>query len=177
MTKDRWARLVGVFVGAEMSTDPQERMLDALTDATKAQSTTARRIDSLERKFESLETTLNTRMERLENEMGTMNAHLDNLVREAQITNQLLRDANDERKAEAERKLKIEEDERQHRQELEKDQRNTYKHVVSEIWSMFKHPLGLLIAGIVAWLLYSYFAVPTAKLEMPVPEVQNIGGN
>lgn len=161
-----------------MPTDPQDRVLDALTDATKAQSATARRIDSLERKFETLETTLNTRMEHLENEMGTMNAHLDNLVREAQTTNQLLRDASDERKAEAQRKQQIEDEMRKHQLELEKDQRETYKKVASELWTMFKQPLGFLVAGIVAWLLYTYFAVPNMKPEAPTPaEVRNTGGS
>jgi len=161
-----------------MATDPQERVLDALTDATKAQAASTRRIDSLERKFESLETTLNTRMQHLENEMGTMNAHLDNLVREAQTTNQLLRDAGEERKAETLRKQQLEDEARKHQHEVEKDRRETYKKVGSELWAMFKQPLGFLVAGVVAWLLYTYFAVPNMKTEVvpATPEVQNPGG-
>jgi len=154
-----------------MPTDPHDRVLDALTDSTKAQTASARRIDSLERKFESLETTLNTRMEHLENEMGTMNAHLDNLVREAQTTNQLLRDAGEERKAEQIRKQKLEDEEREHSREIEKDQRETYKKVGSELWGMFKQPLGFLVAGVAAWLLYHYFAVPSPAPEPARPEV------
>lgn len=158
-----------------MPTDPQDRVLDALTDATKAQSAATRRIDSLERRFETLENTLNTRLENLETEMGTMNARLDNLVREAQITNQLLLTANETTKAELARKQKIEDEERAHQKEMEKDQRETYKKIGSELWVMFKQPLGFLVTGIVAWILYAYFAVPDAKVVAPVPEVQNPG--
>ena len=157
-----------------MPTDPQgrDRVLDALTESTKAQTLAARRIDSLEHKFETLESTLNTRMEHLELQMGSMNAHLDNLVRGVETTNRLLQDANDAAKAEADRKLKLEEDERKHRMELEKDQRETYKKIGTELWVMFKQPLGFLVAAIVAWILYAYFGVPTLKPELQAPELQ-----
>lgn len=147
-----------------------------MTESTKAQNLAARRIDSLERKFETLESTLNTRMEHLEQQMGSMNAHLDNLVRGVETTNRLLQDANDAAQAEAARKLKLEEEEKQHKRELEKDQRETYKKIGSELWVMFKQPLGFLVAGIVAWILYAYFGVPTLKPEAQVPGVTVPGG-
>lgn len=145
-----------------MPADPQDRILDAVADNTKVHQQVVRRVDSLERKFEALENTLNQRMEKLETEMGTMNAHLDNLVREAQRTNEYLREESEQRKTETIRRQKQEDEEREYRRKLEIDQRETYKKVGSELWGMFRQPLGYLLAGVVAWLLYTYFAVPMA---------------
>lgn len=140
---------------------PQEdRVTDALVESVKASQQQARRIDLLERRFESLEATLNTRMENLENEMATMNAHLDNLVREAQMTNQLLREESEARKVEVARKMKLEDEERAYQRSIKQDQRAIYKKVGSELWNMFRQPLGFLVAAFVAWLAYQYLAIP-----------------
>lgn len=148
-----------------MTVEPH--IISALSEATKAHTTTARRMDALERKFEALETTLNTRIEHLEQEMGSMNAHLDNLVREAQKTNLLLSDANAERKREWERQTRLEDEARQHARELEAQNRETYRTVGAAIWRVVQQPLGFLVAGVVAWLLIRYFPVPE-KQEIPM---------
>ena len=147
-----------------MSNDPQAKATDILADANKAQVGVARRLESLERRFEIHEVTLNSRMEHLEREMGTSNAHLDNLVREAQITNKLLGNAEDDRRVESERRQRLEDEDRLHQRELALDKRETMKGVGAELWAIFKQPLGFLVGGAVAWLLYEHFAVPANTL-------------
>lgn len=144
--------------------DHTERILDALEASTR---TTTEVMGDMR----TLKDDLGHRMSEVESELGTMNAHLDNLVRETQITNQLLRDDMEDRKREAEVRQKVEAEEREWRRQLElrrldrteqveDDNRATYKKIGAEAWAIFKQPLGYLIAGIIGWLLLQYFVLP-----------------
>lgn len=145
--------------------DHIERILDALENSAR---TTTEVVGALQVTKEDL----GHRMTEVESELGTMNAHLDNLVREAQITNQLLRDDMDDRKREADVRQQVEQEEREWRRQLElrrldrtekveDDTRGMIKKAGSEAWAIFKQPLGYLVAGIIGWFLLNYgFILP-----------------
>ena len=165
-----------------MPADSTDRLLDSLTDSTKAQQQATRRIDALERRLEGFETTVGTRFEGVEREMGTMNAKLDNLIREAQLTNHILKTDSDERRddrvrqrkiedEERARRTQIEKEERTHQLKLEEDSRATWKKVGAEAWRVLSQPVGFLVAGVVAWLMYNYLAVPNGPAMPPAPLV------
>lgn len=144
--------------------DHIERLLDALEGSTR---TTTEVIGEVR----VLKEDLGHRMSEVESELGTMNAHLDNLVREAQITNQLLRDDMEDRKKEAEVRQQVEAEEREWRRQLElrrldrdekvaDDNRSMVKKVGEEAWLIIKQPLGYLIAGVIGWFLLHYAMMP-----------------
>ena len=153
--------------------DLTERVIEALDKSTRAAA-------EVTGEMRALKDGLGNRMHEVDGEMGTMNAHLDNLVREAQITNQLLRDDADLRKREATVKEKVEEEERKWRRDLElkrfdrdvkveDDTRAMWRKVGDETWGILKQPLGYLIAVIVAWLLFQYGALPQGLLPTGTP--------
>lgn len=158
---------------------PPDRLLDALESSTRTTTEVIGHLRGLGRRVESLES-----------EIGTMNAHLDNMVREQQITNELLREDAETRKDERSQQVEVERDEREWRRSLvergfqreetreerenkledgervreealEDDRRAAMKRAGAEAWAIFKQPLGYLVAGIVAWVLYINFGVPT----------------
>ena len=146
---------------------PSIRLLDALEKSTRTTTEVIGHIKGLER-----------RVEGLEREIGTMNAHLDNMVRQQEITNTLLEDGNGIRKAELSRNEVKDKEERDWRRgliergldredtredrgnQLVDDTRATLKSVGQEVWNILKQPLGYLVAGVVAWVLYHNFGVP-----------------
>ena len=84
-------------------------VLTALQESTKAMTEVSVRLESLEGatdgKLVELKDHFNTRISRLDGQMGTMNAHLDNIAREASITNDLLRTDQEQRQAESEEQM------------------------------------------------------------------------
>ena len=155
---------------------PSVRLLDALEKSTRTTTEVIGHIKGLER-----------RVEGLEKEIGTMNAHLDNMVRQQEITNTLLEDGNEIRKAELARSEVKDKDEKDWRRSLIErgldredtregrgnalvdDNRATVKSVAKEIWAIIKQPLAYLTTGIIAWVLYQNFGVPS---ESHRPTVQ-----
>jgi TolA-binding protein len=152
-----------------------ERVLAALETSIKALTQVPNELRDMCHRYEDLEKSLGNQMEDLEDEMRTMNSHLDNLVRETQITNQLLsedmaerkrvQDAND--KADAEErdwKRKMEEKKLAGQAEESKDFRDMAKKAATELWTITKQPLGFLLAGIIAWILINHFVIPQISL-------------
>jgi len=160
--------------------DNNERLLDALEGSTRITTEVIGEVRTLKTRFDSMDDSLGGKMADLEREMGTMNAHLDNLVRETQVTNQLLReDMEDRKRAEIERaqadaeerdwRRKMEERRLDRKEEVEDDKRATARKLASEAWSIFKQPLGYLVAGIIAWFLIQHLALPQGIKIVPVP--------
>lgn len=162
--------------------DQTERILDALEHSTRVTTEVIGQIKGMEREFQALREaqakefshlreTFNGRLGDLEDEMKSTNAHLDNLVRETEVTNQLLREDMEDRKKEQEHRRKVEDEDREWRrtletrkldrkEELEDDNRGIAKKYADEAWGVFKQPFGYLVAGIIFWVLIQYFAFP-----------------
>jgi hypothetical protein len=155
------------------------RLLDALEKSTRVTTEVIGHIKGLERRIEGLE-----------KESQTMNAHLDNMVRQQEITNSLLEDGNVIRQAELSRSELKDREERDWRRgliergldredtredrgnQLVDDNRASVKSMATEAWVILKQPLGYLIAGVIAWVLYHNFGVP---LGATTPTVQEDG--
>jgi methyl coenzyme M reductase subunit C-like uncharacterized protein (methanogenesis marker protein 7) len=137
--------------------------------------------DSNEREFKALRETFDRQLGELEDEMKSMNSHLDNLVRETVVTNGLLREDMEDRKTALALRQKVEEEEREWRrkmeirrldrtEEVENDNRNTVKKYMEEAWLVFKQPFGYLIAGVIFWVLINWFQVPPSMVpQAPTP--------
>lgn len=163
--------------------EPTERVLDALEESTRVTVEVIGHVkgmtrefvalrESHEKEFQSLRETFKTQLIDLEDEMRSTNAHLNNLVRETQITNQLLREDMIDRKTTQERRMEVELEERTWRRSLEEkklersvvledDKRATAKKFADEMWGVFKQPFGYLVTGVVVWMLLQYFVVPS----------------
>ena len=139
----------------------------------------ALRVDQT-REFSELKSTFDRQLDDLEDEMKSMNSHLDNLVRETVVTNQLLREDMDTRKDAQAHALAIEKEDRQWRRTqesrrldrsdlIEDDTRNAVKKSVDEAWSVFKQPFGYLTAGIIFWILINWFSVSPQQLAPMLP--------
>ena len=139
--------------------DP-ERVLDALEKSTETRTTVIGQVRGLERRVDTLQDNLSTQMHDLEQEMGTMNAHLDNLVREVQTSNGHLQRMAEDTQAERERRERLEAAEREREREIQDDTRAMVKKGIAEVWGVVKQPLGYLIAGVFAWVAFHYFYVP-----------------
>lgn len=148
------------------------RVLEALENATREMTEIRGRVEVSERALAELEESIEERMGRLETQMTSMNAHLDNIAREAHRTNDLLETNLQERQSARGKKERAEREVRQRQQEIEDDNREATKRVAKELWEVFKQPLGFLVAGVIAWLVYNYFAVPKGSVVIPVPEAE-----
>lgn len=137
-----------------------ERVLNALEKSTEVTTTVIGQVKGLERQFDALQDSLIGQMRDLEQEMGTMNAHLDNLVREVQTSNGHLQRLADDAMAERQRRERLEAEEREREREIQDDTRAMVKRATAEVWSVIKQPLGYLIAGFFAWVAFQYFYVP-----------------
>ena len=180
-------------------TTPED--LKAVQDATAAMTRVALRLDSLEAQTSERITELRDHFDRehqrLEAQMGTMNAHLDNIVREVSVandhhgtTNRLLeediKDRKEERcrrlKMEAEalehqRKLKIDEilDERKTREEARLEKREMRDRLLDggrEVWSIMRAPLGYLIAAALGYAAWHLFGAAPAQQLPALPQTQ-----
>lgn len=147
-----------------MSVEDHDRMFDLVESNTRESSELRARVYALGERIENLERTIETRIHMLEEEMGTMNAHLDNIARETAITNDLAR-----------KRLAREEAENVRESEIRKDKVEIVKRSAMAVWGVLKFPLSTLLAGVVAWFLYWYFYVPDyglpgSKLEIVNPK-------
>ena len=100
----------------------------------------------------------NRRLENLNNRMGTINAHLENIERESAKTTLVLEQEQIARKEHEvyERELNLQKF--NHDKEIVDDNRRALKLVVQEIWEIFKKPLGFLITAIAGYLTYKYLS-------------------
>jgi Skp family chaperone for outer membrane proteins len=156
--------------------DPTEaiapgRLLEALERSTRESAELRGRVEVLEHTLSELEESIDERMGRLETQMTSSNAHLDNISRETARTNELLEADLADRKADREEKKRMEKEERERNQKLQDDFRESMKKAAKEVWEVFKQPFGFLVAGIVAWVVYMYFGVDrTIPLPLPQPQ-------
>jgi len=179
-------------------TDPMMvRLIEALESSAKVNAEVVGQVKGLEhewkalqeaqvREFTHLRETFDRQLRDVEDEMKSNNSHLDNLVRETVVTNELLREDLEERKTAAAHRLKVEGDEREWRRkmeikrldrsaEIEDDNRNQAKKYADEMWAIFKQPLGYLIAGIIFWVVTTQFKDPPRDMlpqTAPVPQVE-----
>ena len=133
--------------------DHTDRVLSVLEENARTNAALAGRVDHLERRVEDLE-------EEIKNQMGTMNAHLDNISREAAKTNAIMEAEADHRREMEEQDAKEKADAKKAEIEAQKDRRKLLVRAGSALWETFKTPLATLLTAIVAWLIYWYFWVP-----------------
>lgn len=175
------------------TTDYTERLLNALEESTRVSAETKAAVQAMEREFVSsrestekefdrLRESFSAKMHELEMEMRTTNAHLDNLVRATEVTNELLREDMEDRRRQQEHRLKLEAEDLkwkrsmetrqlERKEEVEDDNRNIAKKYLDEGWAVFKQPFAYLIAGVVFWLLIRYFSgVPPQQMMMMQPQ-------
>lgn len=175
------------------------RLVDALESSARVNAEVIGHVKGLEREFVSLREghtrefaalreTFDQQLGDLEDEMKFVNSHLDNLVRETVVTNQLLREDMDDRKAAQAQRMKVEGEEREWRRamevrkldrvkEVEDDHRNFVQKYADEGWAVLKQPLGYLIAGIIFWVVINWFAVPPGvtfqpPAQDPAPQIE-----
>jgi seryl-tRNA synthetase len=127
-----------------------DRVLRALEGSTEAKTEMSGHIKGLEK-----------RVDDLEEQMGTMNAHLDNIAREASQQTLILRDNKLAREAREKAEADAEEQVRQDALDLQKQRQKLVRRVGAALWDVFKTPLATLLTAIVAWLIYWYFWVPS----------------
>lgn len=149
-------------------------LVTLVQESTKASIQVARRVDALERRFETLESTLTERMGRLEDEMRSSNGHLHDLKAATDTTNDLLQRmvSNDEQDRIF--RQKIAEEERTaraatlaHQRALQLQTRETAVKAGSELWLMFRGPVGYFLVALFAWLSYSVFGVRIEHFMTP----------
>lgn len=156
----------------------QEAVLQALREATKAMTQVAARLDALEESSEAqivdLRSHIDTGFARFDSQLGTMNAHLDNIVREVSIanehhgvTNKLLERDLEDRKCERERLQRIEDEEREERRQDKRDTRDIVLSAGREVWALFKQPLAYLITAAIGFAGW-YFGFDHAAQDVPV---------
>ena len=150
-------------------------LIEALQRSTSVQTEGLSRLEMVENQMKELEEVFEDRMGRLENEMGTMNAHLDNIARESAITNDFLRMQEERAAAARLREQKLEDDKRKHEREDKKANRDLVVKTGSELWSIFKQPLACLVAAGLAYAAYVWFGlsapqIPQSSEATPVEE-------
>ena len=175
--------------------DQTERLLDALENSTRVVTEVQGYVQGMTREFQALRESntrdfqalrddFNRQLGDLEDEMKSTNAHLDNLVRETVVTNQLLREDMEDRKTTQEHRRQVEQEERAWRrsmetrrldrqEEIEDDNRGLVKKYTDEAWGILKQPFGYLVAGIIFWFLIQYFAIPPSGMLPQIP-TQNV---
>lgn len=139
-------------------------VLQALQESSQAHSTASGRLEAVEEQVENLEASFHDRMGRLEGQMGTTNAHLDNIAREASITNDLLRQELEDRKTERKRQQEIEDEKRRNAREDKRANRDLLLNTGKELWSIFKQPLGYLVAAALAYAAFVWFGQERGSL-------------
>ena len=175
----------------ETSPELTIRVVDALEASARVSEQVLGQVKGLEREFIALregnsrdlrdiKETFDRQLGELEDEMRMTNSHLDNLVRETVVTNQLLREDMDDRKTALDNRLKIEQEDREWQRDLEvrkldrtekiaDDNRNVVLKAADGAWSVLSQPFGYLLAGVIFWLLTTYFAVPPHLAGPPAP--------
>ena len=167
------------------------RLLDALENSTRVSTEMIGFVKGMEREFVSLRgenekefsrlrESFNSKLNELEMEMRTTNSHLDNMVRVTEVTNELLREDMEDRKAQQAHRQKVETEEREWRRTIEArrldrtdavedDTRNLVKKYMDSAWEIFKQPFGFLVAGVIFWVLIRYFALPPQMMVQTFP--------
>jgi len=176
-----------------MSSTPDE--LQAMKEATSKMTEVSLRLESLECEtaegIAGLKVHFDKEFQRLESQMGTMNAHLDNIVREVQLanshhqqTNKLLEQDMADQKEARERRLqldaeameyrrKLEIDEIAHEREDKKEVRGMLVGAGREVWSIVKTPLGYLVVAALGYMAWHLFGTPFPQHAAPMlPEHQ-----
>lgn len=147
------------------------------------------------REVAELRSHMDGEFEEIRQKMGTMNAHLDNIAREASIanahhdrTNELLEKDLKERQVERKRQLDLDEARLKHEQLLTKEKlvasredkaadredkrllQDRLSTAASEAWSVFKQPLAYLVVAVVGYVAWYFFGAPppTHQIHQPI---------
>ena len=177
-------------------TTPEDQLKTIIQEATAAMIATAMRMDRLAEETTGLQTHFDKEFQRLESQMGTMNAHLDNIVREVSIanghhdtTNRLLEEDIKDRKEGRKRQYELEaaalehqrrletdeiQDEREEREAVRQDKRElreTLREGGRELWSIMKNPLGYLVAAAIGYAAWSFFGTSPPQAQSLQPPV------
>lgn len=135
---------------------------DAMSEITGSVDIRSR-LSLLERSLADLEESLDQRMVRLEGEMRSSNAHLDNIARESARTNELLEtEIADRREADRQRR----------EWEREDKQRNRTLAVSAgrEVWNTFRHPLAYAVMAVATWFAITYLGIQPQQVMGPTSE-------
>lgn len=143
-----------------------DSLYTALQDSTAAWVRSEGKIEALDRRVTSLEATLDQRL-------GTMVSHLDTIGRETSRTAELLASEQADRKRREKEARQARTDEQQARSEW----RRTAVRVVSELWAVFKVPLGTLITAVTAYIIWSHYQIPSTPTPVEVREIGEINLN
>ena len=138
-----------------MAAEPSDRAITALLDNVKSNTTLSKRVEILDHRFGTLEDLIDARMSKLEQEMGSMNAHLDNLVRGVGITNSILQGQLDIQQADKVKKDRQDEEAKTEKLMLrETEQKKNHLFLDAA-----KAPLGFILSGTAVYLLYHFLGV------------------
>lgn len=176
--------------------------LELVRENTQAMEQTRSRLEGLEESTAasiiSLRDHFDREFGRVEAQLGSMNAHLDNIARESSIanahhdtTNTLLKNDLEQRQAERKRALDLEADALDHQRKLETDEikdtrdereavredkkevRATVVSAGREAWTIFKQPLAYLVVATVGYLAWAYLGAPPPQQTVPAfPQTQ-----
>lgn len=122
--------------------------------------------DEIKDQIRHLESSLGERMSRIEGQMSSLNAHLDNLSRESAQTNHSLekefyhRRKSDERREEWERENKV-------------TNRDLAVSATREVWETFKSPLAYLLTALIAYFVLTYLEGPRLPLSPDRVQVED----
>jgi len=107
------------------------------------------------------------RVGRLEDQMRSANTHLTSLVSEAKTTNAILREDIENRKKIEKQRFDLEKEDREWRRKVEErrldekaESADLKRTFVKEAWEIFKQPFGMLVTGVLAWIVWRYFQMP-----------------
>lgn len=135
-----------------MASEIQDHALSALLESVKSNTTVSKRMEMLEHRFGSLEDVIDSKMGILDQEMNSMNAHLDNLVRGVGITNGLLQAQLDAQNAE-----KLKKEKQEAAAAAEKLAQQETEHKKKHMWfGALQAPLGISLSALLGWALYHF---------------------
>jgi Skp family chaperone for outer membrane proteins len=130
-------------------------IIDTLENATEISKQVVSKMDTLEKSVVNMA----HKMQTMNDRVGTMNAHLENIERESAMTTHILSEESDARKDREKHERDIELKALEHTSELEKGSLEMKKKIYTEVWDIIKKPLGYLIAAIVGYIVYKFFPI------------------
>lgn len=100
-------------------------------------------------------------LQRFDERLGTMNAYLERTATKTARTAEILSEMREDRIRAEEVAI-----------EAAQDRRAIARKVGAEVWSVFKQPLGLLVAAALAYFAWSHFQIPPTPSPVDVQVVE-----
>tara|TARA_B100000745_G_scaffold299539_2_gene250580 strand:+ start:1449 stop:1784 length:336 start_codon:yes stop_codon:yes gene_type:complete len=101
---------------------------------------------------------LGVRVEGLGNQLGTLNAHIENLQRESSKTTHILETEARKREKSEEHEKQLEMAKLQHQIDTDTGSRQAFQNAVASVWKVVKQPLGMVLTAIGTFIVYHYFS-------------------